>query len=716
MSATSSAPNAPSAAPSSTLSTTATRSLALAWVGVAVVLTALASPIGSATQHANRLWLAAVALALIMTSVIVKARPGRGPRGRWWLSLALGAACIFGVFNYYGFQSKRFTGVAAHADVTYYYLNSKYFDELGYYELYPAMLVADKAHRHRLDHIDQFRDLHSYRNVPVRRAHERRDEVRRRFSDARWAAFTHDLDYFLATGTRGGWAYFLKDHGYNAPPTWTVVGQRFSSLCPVEYIAWITQIDTLLLSLAFGAVALTFGGHAMGFCLLFYLTTASGQWPVLGSSLLRFDWLAALLGAACAFRRERHALAGGLLAYAACNRIFPAIFFLPWFAAAVTDLWRTRKLAIADRHVIGGALAVVIVLVGGALLTQGPAAFASAAENLLLHNSAKSYSSYRVGLGDALLFQGERSRAHIIGGIPAKEAELAALKPMLHVIGLAVIALIAGYVARCRPPRDLAIALGFFPFFVLTTPQINYFNLRVLLVLWHVVNLRHPRHAFGLAALFAIEAMAAGAKVGGAIEYTWTSMTSVGLTLYGTVMLVGLVRDLVTAKDESDPGDAFTASTLPRQLAAVVAAAALCATVFVAYWTAQRAPEPTRTIGIDRLATVQQPGAAWNGAGTVSLDASGVIVTLGHTSRANTLDISFDNNDEYVVRYVDGEDEVGQQVVKRSADSPNKGLAVRTVTVPAGASRAGFDRLVVIPRGGDGMYSLGHLVLDTPAN
>ncbi|TPV97254.1 MAG: hypothetical protein B7733_00470 [Myxococcales bacterium FL481] len=675
----------------------------------AATLATTVPTISAGAQHANRLALAVAAIALAAVAVVANGRwPARDWR-RWLLSLALGAACVTGVFNYYRFDAKRFVDIDGHADVTYYYLNSKYFDELGYYELYPAMLVADRDHRHRLDHITRFRDLNTYRNVPVHHAFERADDIRTRFTDDRWRGFQHDLDFFLKTGTRGGWDYFLKDHGYNAPPTWTVVGQRLSSWVPVEYVAWITHVDTALMLAAFSAVAVTFGLQPMAFCLLFYVSTASGKWPVLGSSLLRFDWLAALIGAACAWRSRRPRLAGGLVAYAACNRIFPAVFLFPWCIGAAAHVLRHRRIAADDRRVVVGAVATVGLLVAGALLTQGATAFVDAAQNLLLHNSAKSYSSYRVGLGDALLFAGERDRGQIIGGIPAKEAQLAGLKPTLHAIGLVTVVWIATYIVQRRPAPHAAMVLGFFPFFALTTPQINYFNVRILLVLWHITSLSQPRHAFGLTALFAIEAMAAATQVGGAIAYTWTSMTSVGLTVYCAAMLSWLARD---AWRNEPPGDDAVDTRSPWPAAASIGiAVALAGTVFAAYWTAQRVPPPTRRIDLDQLATVQRPGAAWNGPGTVRLDRSGVAIDLGRISRATTLELSFDNNDRYLVRYLHGAREIASHTLQREPNDPRKGLAVRRTETPAAATRSGFDRIEVIPHGGDGRYSLGHLSL-----
>ncbi|MEE9386003.1 MAG: hypothetical protein V3V08_21545 [Nannocystaceae bacterium] len=679
--------------------------------------------IGNMQQHRYRMLLSAAAVVWVCAYAIMRQRcggslfgkrranPMRLPKARWILGLALSCSCIFGAFNYYRFDPDRLTTVSGHADVTYYYLNSKYFDELGYYELYPAMLVADGEHKQRLAHITVFRDLHTYRNVPVRRAFEREPEIRQRFTASRWTAFKLDLDFFLKTGTRGAWAYFLKDHGYNAPPTWTVVGQRLSSLTEVEHLKWITMADFLILAVAFVAIARTFGLDVMLFALLFFVCTASGKWPLLGSSLLRFDWLAALIGSVCALKRGRHGLAGGLLAYATLNRIFPAVFVLPYLIRSGYKFLRTRHLPDRQRRFLCGAVIVSGILVTSALATQGPAAFRTSAENLLLHNSAKSYSSYRVGLGDALLFRGERSRAEIRGGIPAKEEQLEALKPTVQAVGLAVLALLALHIIRTNPQSHTLIALGFFPFFALTTPQINYFNVRLLLIMWHMHDPVRPRNTFGLVCLFAIEALAAFTQINGAIEYTWTSTTSIGLAFYSVVILATLTADGLkkTVAREAPP--------LPTRIGASLAAAVfgllcLCG-IFAGYWRAQDVGPPTQSVSLRDLKKVREAGSEWNGPGTLRLDPSGIRIDSEERQHGRRLDVSFDNNDRYVVRYLLDDREIARQDLRRSGDSPRGGLARQTLSIPLAARREGFDSIVIVPTGGDGLFSLGHVrILD----
>jgi hypothetical protein len=107
------------------------------------------------------------------------------------------SACIFSVFNYYKFNPEVLLKVRDYMDVIYYYTNSKYFDELGHFDLYPAILVADQEGANRLRNIRSFRDLHTYDHVRRDRAltEERIKEIKGKFTPERWESFKNDVDF-----------------------------------------------------------------------------------------------------------------------------------------------------------------------------------------------------------------------------------------------------------------------------------------------------------------------------------------------------------------------------------------------------------------------------------------------------------------------------------------------------------------------------------------
>ena len=319
-----------------------------------------------------------------------------------------------------------------------------------------------------------------------------------------------------------------------------------SSLVPVERIKLITSLDIVLVALMFLVIARTFGVQTMLFALLFFLCTFSGRWPILGQSLLRFDWLAALVSAVCMLKARRHGWAGGLLTYAGLNRVFPAIFMWPYLVGVVTYVIRKRRFAEDHLRFILGSLIVQAVLILGSLVSLGPGAFVDAKDNLMMHASPQSYSSHRVGLGDALFYRGETNRRDLNreGGIAAKADKIGQYQGLLYGLGIGSLVLIAVYVVRTRKSAFALTYLAIIPLYCMQNPQINYYNMRLLCVLAHMHGIHRLRHKLGLILLFIIECITQYSHVEGNWRYTTTCMTSIGLAIYFAGILVFLVRDL----------------------------------------------------------------------------------------------------------------------------------------------------------------------------
>jgi hypothetical protein len=457
-------------------------------------------------SHQNRMYLAALAILLVLVRI-----------GKRWIDkkretiltkTAIGiysgilvCACTVGAFNYYQFDRRVVEGMDDYTDIAYYYLNTKYLEELGYFRFYAATLYADKEYKNRhATRIARYRDLRDYEIKPTAIAFYHGREIKEKhFTPERWRQFEHDIDWFLQRKTlRNLRSNFFVDHGYNPPPTWAVPGGVLAKLAPVESIKVIACVDVAFVVAMLVGIAWAFGLETMLFAMLFFLTTFSGRWPILSHSLLRFDWVSCLVLAVCMMKKERWTWAGALLAYAALNRIFPAIFFAPWLFCVLHDIWKERRIPGKHLRFIIGAAIVTIALVVAGLGMYGPDTFAESAKNLQMHN--ESYSSHRVGLGDVLVYEGETTRKELIqgGGIYPKELRVQDMQLMLRLIGIAALVFLALFVVRTKKPLHDITHLAVLPFYCVTNPQINYYNLRLVLVIWHVSNLNRPLHKLGL--------------------------------------------------------------------------------------------------------------------------------------------------------------------------------------------------------------------------
>ncbi len=407
-------------------------------------------------------------------------------------------------------------------DLMHYYLNAKYFDELGYYDLYPACILADMENGGpRWDkggtiYMAQDDDGHALR--PLAHAVERGRVVREtRFTPERWKAFEADF-LFLQREVYGMsdkmWRQMIQDHGFNGTPVWTLLARPFAELVPATHfvrflgrdvpsIKIIGLLDVGLLALAFGLVGWAYGGPAAMWCILWFTVSYSLRWPTVSWVFLRYDWVAALLMAMVALKKKRPYIAGLLAAWSATLRLFPAFWMWGPFSKGVAGL--VRKKVHRQLLVLAlGFLVGVAILEAGAVARYGIHQVRIHLENMSDHNKAEQLSSRRIGLALALAYAGPWEKRPIPRIIePHRKKRIGAQKPLRYGIGIAILVLM-GWLLR-RAEDDEAFGYGFVPIFLLTTMSYYYYISRVTLTLVHASDLSKRRNQVGLASLFGME-------------------------------------------------------------------------------------------------------------------------------------------------------------------------------------------------------------------
>ena len=286
------------------------------------------------------------------------------------------------------------------------------------------------------------------------------------------------------------------------------------------------------------------------------------------------------------------------------------------------------------------------------------------------------------------------------GGIAAKASVVDELGWLIKSIAIAILLIIAWWAERSRWSADRLLPLAIAPLFVLTNPQINYFNLRLLLVCWHLLDLNRARNRFGLIALFGIEAMTQYSHVVGNDRYATMAYTSVGLCAYLATIYASLLLEAKWPELGVRWANRFA-----------VGAMGIVALVYASYWRAGLQVNPAY-VDADSLAEIRNSGTRWNARGTVRILAGQtLIVNLDRQRTASTIDISFDNNDRYELRFFDQGTEVSRLTAERTERGPAKGLWRESYDMPPDARDRAFDRIHVTAQGGDGAYSIGHLII-----
>lgn len=248
--------------------------------------------------------------------------------------------------------------------VYHYHIGSKYFKEVGYFDLYECSAQASSQyHLYR-------RNLRTYgftNALP--------ECNQSAFTAERWREFQlfhwHDIRFHNG---------MMRDKGLNATPSWIFIGERLANL-PVSFLVWL---DVLALGFAFWFAARHVGWRQVTWAVLF-LTTFVGTLGRLWGHFGQWWWLALLIIGWTLMHNRKNA--GGLLVgLSASLAIFP-IFLM---------LGRNR------REVLWSSVGLLAGLIVGAFTSRGLAAYPEFIENMLLHSSVIRSEPYNIGLFNQL--------------------------------------------------------------------------------------------------------------------------------------------------------------------------------------------------------------------------------------------------------------------------------------------------------------------------
>ncbi len=312
--------------------------------------------------------------------------------------VALGAWAQFGQASHLQLVHRR--------DVFHYYLGARYHAELGYPWLYECTAVAEAELRGpAVLRTRIYRELRTGIERPAVTALQYTDLCHQRFSAARWQNFRDDVKWFRDASEDEYWVGIQTDHGYNPTPVWTLLEgtlARLPARATTTSLRVLAAVDPLLLAAAFAALGWAFRTRTAALAMIFWGTQepASAAW--MAGTFLREDWFVLVLFSLCLQRRNRHALAGAALGWAAATRGFPAALLL---GGGVTQLWslaRHRKLDPRWVRFALGFAASVVILVALSALYSGVGDWPAWLQHIRHHDS--EMSSNRIGLRNAFEF------------------------------------------------------------------------------------------------------------------------------------------------------------------------------------------------------------------------------------------------------------------------------------------------------------------------
>lgn len=116
-----------------------------------------------------------------------------------------------------------------------------------------------------------------------------------------------------------------------------------------------------------------------------------------------------------------------------------------------------------------------------------------------------------------------------------------------------------------------------------------------------------------------------------------------------------------------------------------------------------------KVIGYYQATRRKKAGEPSNSAGCHIFDANGLKINLDEVNHSNRIELLLDANDNFTVYFNNGSTMLDSILIKEMFDESF--LFQNRAVIPDKAANKGFDNIVIKPIGGDGFYSLGHLLL-----
>jgi hypothetical protein len=363
-------------------------------------------------------------------------------------------------------------------DVQHAWFGSKYAGELGYFRIYECLLVFDAQQDGGYREVSVVSDLRTpIGRIPARAAATRSD-CEARFSPQRRAEFLRDLAFFQQLPEQPQAASWFTDNGYNQSPFFTALTSPLFARAAPSYrlLLALSLVDIALELLPFALLWRAFGARATLLAGIYFFTSFSNQFALMGGSILRFAYLALLLVAVAQAQRARPRAAGVALGLATLFQVFPVLHALGLGIAAGVRSLRQRRLPSWALPFASAYAATLLAGFAASLSVVSLETWREFAEKIALHGEI--LSEYRVGLELPLVLDWPIPP----GGWLAFAEKLAELRErhLLHLVCAGALLLAALSLAPKLAALELAILFASVALYV-ATPVHYYFATLVLL-------------------------------------------------------------------------------------------------------------------------------------------------------------------------------------------------------------------------------------------
>ena len=388
-------------------------------------------------------------------------------------------------------------------NVYHYVLGTKYFDEVGYFDLYLASFKADAEGKNIFGQARRTRDMHTYDVISRKRALAMADElqVKEHFSEKRWKQFRKDLRQIQRHRSAKGWTETVLDLGYNPSPAWLIVHRPLLNYYDVSKRKTLAHLCSLELLMYLVLIAVAWWGFGARFAMVasLWVLTYFGNANLLVGSYFHYDWLFLTVLAVALYHKGHPILSAPVLGYVAMMRGFPGLLAIFPAVAWVRELIRTRKL---PRKYTAFCLTLAVtcgaMVALGSTTDRGFGAWSEWREKISLHSYHHPLFAKRAGLKRMFVHDYKDGRWHM--RIDARKDVMERNEPAFNAVKWSLIALCVLAMVR---RRDLdGMLLGLAVAFLLLVTSRYYVSVWILMFAWTPMDRRQIGNLIVSLALF----------------------------------------------------------------------------------------------------------------------------------------------------------------------------------------------------------------------
>jgi len=345
-------------------------------------------------------WYAAFGIIAVLFIHLME--KGQKPRKviRHISTIILWVVVLSSLWTTHGWKAKRFLSGKSFRiwSVYHYYLGAKYFNELGYHDLYTQTLAADKEGPKQLRNVRIIRNLHTLEKEPVEHFVIKRSS---RFSDKRWNEFKRDVNYFTSLKSGSFYKDVLCDRGYNPTPFWTFFGSLLTNTLDIQnswHRMFLLSLDIILALLTAAVCIWSFGASPTAVIFLIFILLPFNDKRMFGG-MLTYDWFYTILLGLAFLNKNMGRWSALFWTYTVMSRVFPAVFVSGIFITACRDLLKTGSINEVNRRFITAfAIFCCAGVILGSMNAYGPESWGTFRENISEHATQHILGARRVGV------------------------------------------------------------------------------------------------------------------------------------------------------------------------------------------------------------------------------------------------------------------------------------------------------------------------------